>query len=86
MANVEDLWLGIAVLYRYSNGTAAEGVITGRRINGHTEGNVDPDGYPYVPGQEPNRVKVTFPTTGVPPETISISCAPSAVELLDRGN
>lgn len=82
MASVEDLHLGIAVRYRFRDGTALEGVITGRRVNGHTDGYVDPDGYLYASGQEPDRVKITFPTIGVPPETISVSCAPDVVELL----
>lgn len=86
MANIEDLRLGAAVRYHFTNGTVAEGIIAGRRMGGHTEGDVDPDGYPHAPGQEPDRVKVSFPTTGVPPETISVSCAPNAVELLDQSS
>lgn len=55
-------------------------------MGGIKEGDVEGGGYPYVRGEEPDRVKVTFPTIGVPPENVSISCSPTAVELINPAN
>jgi hypothetical protein len=51
-------------------------------MNGLTEGEVDPDGIAYLSGKEPDRVKVYFQRIGVPPEYVSVSCDPEAIEPL----
>ncbi|WP_284948336.1 hypothetical protein [Acidisoma cladoniae] len=81
MAQIEELKIGTAVLYRDILGEVTAGKIVGRRFNGGVEGDVDPDGYPYSPGEEPDRVKVAFLTKGVPPEDISVSCSPDQIEV-----
>ena len=85
MAKIEDLKLGTEVVFFFTDGTARDGKITGRLMAGVLEGYVDPINPTESLEKKlslTDRVKVTFPTIGVPPETISVSCAPEAVRLL----
>jgi len=69
MASVETLKIGASVRYRFPDGRIGDGVVMGRRMNGQTQGRVDPDDYPHAPSTGPDWVKVAFPRTGWPPET-----------------
>lgn len=82
VAQISELALGTRVRYYYFSEPPApakhrDGVVTGRRMKGHTEGQIDPDGDPGV-----DRVKVTFDPGGSRADDTSISCAPSAVDVL----
>jgi hypothetical protein len=82
MAKIGELQIGKPVRYRFRTGSCLDGVIAGRRMNGLTEGEVDQDGIAYLSGKEPDRVKVYFQRIGVPPEYVSVSCDPEAIEPL----
>ena len=83
MAAIEDLHLGTRVLFHFTDGTSQPGEITGRLMAGQMEGEVDLDQWTFAPGQQLQRVKVTFPTTGMPPEYVSVSCSPGAVDIIE---
>jgi hypothetical protein len=82
LALIEELHIGRPVRHWFTNGKFVDGKIVGRRMNGQTQGEMDVDKHAYPSGKEPDRVKIRFQTIGVPPEYVSASESPDAVELL----
>jgi hypothetical protein len=83
MTEIDGPKVGALVRYHFTKDDHIDGKIVGRRVNGCVEGDFGSEGYLYAVGDGPDRVKVAFPTIGVPPETISITCSPDAVECID---